>query len=60
MMPIVKKVDTSVPSDDSFAAYSKLVETYKIQNPVKYQLKKAFFDKKLAELAPKKAEKTEK
>jgi hypothetical protein len=58
-MPIVKKVITSQPTEAAYKEYSALVEKYKIQNPVKYQAKKAYFDKKLEALAPKK-EKLEK
>lgn len=32
------------------AAFAALVESYKIQNPVKYEQKKAAFEKKLASL----------
>lgn len=53
-MPIIRKFVHALPSEEAFKAYSAIVEQYKIQNPVKYQAKKAFFEKKLADLSPKK------
>ena len=50
-MPKVQKIVTAnLPQDKALEAYLGLVEKYKVQNPVKYQLKKATFDKKLADL----------
>ena len=43
-MPIVRKVGTSVE------AFEKLIEVYKVQNPVKYQLKKKELEAKLTAL----------
>lgn len=48
-----KVVTKDVPEESKpevLAAYLKLVEAYKVQNPVKYQMKKAHFEAKLAEL----------
>jgi hypothetical protein len=50
-MPKIQKLNTAtLPQGEALTAYLTLVEKYKIQNPVKYQLKKATFDKKLSEL----------
>lgn len=43
-MPIVRKPGTSA------AEFETLIEKYKIQNPVKYQMKKEALEKKLASL----------
>jgi hypothetical protein len=43
-MPIVRKLGASS------ADFEALIEKYKIQNPVKYQMKKVALEKKLADL----------
>ena len=45
---------TEAQKPKALEEYLKLVEAYKIQNPVKYEMKKEAFEKKLAELGFKK------
>jgi len=56
-MPTIKVLNTAtLQKEEALAEYLKLVESYKIQNPVKYLNKKEAFDKKLAELGYKEKE----
>lgn len=49
-MPIVKKVTENTSAEE----FEKLVERYKVQNPVKFALKEESLMKKLAALKGKK------
>lgn len=44
---VVEKVTSDSPAK---IAFQKLVDAYKLQNPTKYEIKKSYFEKKLASL----------
>ena len=46
-MPKIRKVAIE-GNPNAYKEYKAIVEKYKVQNPVKYELKKLAFEKKLA------------